>query len=213
MTEKEEGLRKLVVCNIASVDAYFEGPGGDVLALPMDAFFDAHNLERLRAATTLLVGAKTFLGLKAYWPAVAEDPTRSPAVAADASVAELHRETGQRNAAIEKVVVSDTLTEADTAPWTSTTRIVRRGDAANVVAGLKAGDGGDILTFGSRTTWNALAAAGLVDELHVMVGAKVVGAGTPLFGEALAGTSLGLLDVERREGSSNVVLRYALDPR
>jgi hypothetical protein len=74
-------MRKLIVSNIVSLDGYFEGPNGNVMALPMDGFFDEHNLERQRAADTLLLGARTYLGSKGYWPAVAEDPTASPAVA------------------------------------------------------------------------------------------------------------------------------------
>jgi hypothetical protein len=76
-------MRKLIVANIMSLDGYFEGPGGSVMALPMDDFFDAHNLERLRAADTLLLGATTYMGLKGHWPAVAADPGVSPAVAAN----------------------------------------------------------------------------------------------------------------------------------
>jgi hypothetical protein len=67
-----------VVANIISLDGYVAGPGGDVMALPMDGFFDEYNLERQREADTLLLGATTYLGLKSYWPAVAEDPTLSP---------------------------------------------------------------------------------------------------------------------------------------
>ena len=52
-------MRKLIVSNIMSLDGYFEGPEKNVLALPMDGFFDEHNLERLRAADTLLLGATT----------------------------------------------------------------------------------------------------------------------------------------------------------
>jgi dihydrofolate reductase len=200
-------MRKLIVANIMSLDGYFEGPGKNVMALPMDGFFDEHNLERLRAADTLLLGATTYVGLKGFWPAVADDPGMSPAVAADPDVADLHRETGVRNNEIRKVVVSDSLTEDDTAPWTATTTIVRRADAHRVVAELKDQPGEDILTFGSQTLWNDLLVAGLVDELHLMVGASVLGSGTPAFG---AGTvaSLRLLDTRRREGSDNLLLRY-----
>ena len=52
-------MRKLIVCNIISLDGYVEGPGRNVMALPMDGFFDEHNLERLRAADTLLLTATT----------------------------------------------------------------------------------------------------------------------------------------------------------
>jgi dihydrofolate reductase len=202
-------MRKLIVANIMSLDGYFEGPGSNVMALPMDGFFDEHNLERLRAADTLLLGATTYLGLKAYWPAVAEHPELSPAVANNPEVADLHHETGRRNNQIHKVVVSDSLTADDTAPWTETTTIIRRADAHPRVAELKARPGKDILMFGSRTLWNDLLAAGLVDELHLMVGATVLGGGTPAFG-AGPFPPLRLVDVRRRDGSDNLLVRYAV---
>jgi hypothetical protein len=39
----------VVVSNIVSIDGFFEGPGGDVMALNVDAAFDAYDLERIRA--------------------------------------------------------------------------------------------------------------------------------------------------------------------
>jgi dihydrofolate reductase len=74
------------------------------------------------------------------------------------------------------------------------------------VAQLKREPGRDILMFGSRRVWNELLTAGLADELHLMMGAVVLGAGTPAFTSPL--TSLRLFDVERRDGSDNVVLLY-----
>ena len=132
----------------------------------------------------------------------------SPAVAQDPSLADLHRETGQRNNELQKVVVSDSLTKDDTAPWTDTTTIVPRGNAHRAVAELKSRPGKDILMFGSRTLWNDLLAARLVDELHLMVGAAALGGGTPAF--AGPAPQLRLLDVRRRDGSDNVLLRYAV---
>jgi dihydrofolate reductase len=200
-------MRKLIVSTIMSLDGYFEGPGRNVMALPMDGFFDEHNLERQRAAETLLLGATTYMGLKGYWPAVAENPAMSPAVANNPDMADLHRETGQRNNELRKVVVSDSLTEDDTAPWTDTTTIVRRADAHKVVAELKDQPGKDILMFGSRTLWNDLLVAGLVDELHIMVGAAVLGGGTPTFGTGPV-PPLQLVNTRRRDGSDNVLLHY-----
>jgi dihydrofolate reductase len=205
-------MRKLIVSNIMSLDGYFEGPGKNVMALPMDGFFDEHNLERLRTADTLLLGATTYTGLKGYWPAVAVNPEVSPAVAANPDVADIHRETGLRNDDIRKVVVSDSLSADDTAPWTETTTIVRRADARQAVAELKGQSGKDILMFGSRTLWNDLLIAGLVDELDLMVGASLLGGGTPIFGSGPF-PPLRLLSTQRRDGSDNVLLRYEVVSR
>jgi dihydrofolate reductase len=205
-------MRKLIVSTITSLDGYVEGPGRNVMVLPMDGFFDEHNLERLRAADTLLLGATTYLGLKGYWPAVADNPGVSPAVADNPGVADLHRETGQRNNEIQKVVVSDSLTKDDTAPWTDTTTMVRRADAHQAIAELKDRPGKDILMFGSRTLWNDLLVAGLVDELHLMVGAAVLGGGTPAFGAGPV-PPLRLVNTRRRDGSDNVLLQYKVASR
>jgi dihydrofolate reductase len=200
-------MRRLIIANIMSLDGYVEGPGGNVMALPMDDFFDEHNLERLRAADTLLLGATTYMGLKGYWPAVAANPKVSPAVAANPEVADIHRETGERNNEIHKVVVSDSLNMDDTAPWTETTTIVRRADAHRTIAELKDQPGKDILMFGSRTLWNNLLVAGLVDELHLMLGATVLGGGAPAFSTGPI-PPLRLVDTRRRDGSDNLLLRY-----
>src|SRR5262249_60253234 len=96
-------MRNLIVCNIMSLDGYCEGPGGNVMALPMDGFFDEHNLERLRAADTLLLGAATYMALKGYWPAVAENPGVSPAGANNPDVADLPPQTVHGNNGGQKV--------------------------------------------------------------------------------------------------------------
>jgi hypothetical protein len=87
---------------------------------------DEQNLERLRSADTLLLGATTYTGLKGYWPAVAETSEVSITVIANPDVADLLREIGRRNNEIRKVVVSDSVTEDGTAPRTRTTTILRR---------------------------------------------------------------------------------------
>jgi dihydrofolate reductase len=205
-------MRKLIVCNIMSLDGYVEGPGRDVMALPMDRFFDEHNLERQRAADTLLLGATTYMGFKSFWPEVAENPEASPGAAINPDLVDVYREIGQRNNTMRKVVVSDSLTEDDTAPWTDTTTIVRRSDAHKTVGELKDRSGRDILMFGSRTLWNDLLAAGLVDELHLMLGAKVLGEGTPAFGAGPI-PPVRLMNVRRHNGSDNLLLQYEVGNR
>ena len=189
-------MRKLIVVNIVSLDGRYEGAGGDIMALPFDAGFSAYNVERLRAADTLLLGRVTFEEFKGYWPSVGEDPDADP----------IEREISQRNSATEKVVVSDSLTPAQTAPWHNT-RIVKRADAHAAIAELKRQPGGEMLTFGSHTLWNDLLVAGLVDELHLMIGPAVLGGGTPVF-EGTSRVDLRLLESRTLPNSELVLVRY-----
>ena len=194
-------MRKLIVCNIVSLDGYYSGPGGDVMAMPFDQGFSEYNAERLRLASTLLLGRTSFEGFKGYWPSIADDP----------AAPDVEREISRLNNAIEKVVVSDSLQPEDTAPWDDA-RIVRRADAHEEVAALRRGTGGDILMFGSHVLWNDLLANNLVDELHLMIGAGVVGAGgVPAFESRPPGT-LRLAGSETWPGSNLVLARYAVSP-
>ena len=194
-------MRKLIVCNIVSLDGYYEGPGNDVMALPFDEAFDEYNAERLRAADTLLLGRTSFDGFKSYWPPVKDDPNVRP----------VEREISRLNGAIDKVVVSDSLTPEDPAPWDNT-RIVKRADAHEQIAELKRQQGKDILVFGSRTMWNELLAAGLVDELHLMIGPAFLGGGTPVFADRPR-LPLRLLDSRTLEGSELVLTRHLVRDR
>lgn len=194
-------MRKVIVANIISLDGCFTGPDNDVMAMPFGPGFSEYNAERLRQAGTLLVGRTTFEGFRDYWPPVAADP----------GAPELEREISRLNGAIDKVVVSDSLAPDETGSWATTTRIVRRADAHQAVAGLREEGRGQILVFGSHILWNDLLAHGLVDELHLMVGPGVVGDGVPAF-ERRPPTTLELLDNRTLDSSGLVLLRYAVHP-
>jgi dihydrofolate reductase len=192
-------MRKLIVSNIMSLDGYYEGPGKNVMVLPLDEAFDTYNAERLRAAETLLLGRTTYDGFKGFWPSVADDP--SP------QWTPTHREISRLDNAIDKVVISDSMTREQTEPWQNSTRIISRADANAQIAKLKGQSGKDILIFGSRTLWNDLLTHGLVDELHLMVGSVIVGAGTPLF-DGQPAVSLRPIETRTWDGSNNVLVRY-----
>ncbi|MDF5751758.1 dihydrofolate reductase family protein [Spongiactinospora sp. TRM90649] len=191
-------MRKLIVCNIVTVDGYGAGPGDDVMAMPFDEGFDVYNAERLRAADTLLLGRTTFEGFLEYWPSRCDDPGVPP----------VEREISRLNNAIEKVVLSDTLTADRTGPWTKT-EIVRRADAHHRVAELKREPGRDIVVFGSHLMWNGLLDAGLVTELHLMVGPALLGGGVRAF-EGHSRTGLRLIDAAPLPGSRLVLVRYGV---
>lgn len=197
-------MRKLIVCNIMTLDGYYEGPEKNVMDLfryrfdvyPADESFDTYNAERLRAADMLLLGRSSYEGFKAYWPSIADDPNAPPVA----------REISRLNSAIDKVVVSDQLSPADTHPWINT-RIIRRADAHARIAEFRNQSGKEILIFGSHTLWNDLLNYGLVDELHLMIAPVVSGGGTPMFSSRLENT-LRLVDASTWPGSGIVLARY-----
>jgi dihydrofolate reductase len=192
-------MRRLIVCNIISLDGFFSGPGGDVMVMPFDAGFSDYNAERLRAADTLLLGRISYEGFRSYWPAIADDLSQPP----------VEREISRLNTAIEKVVVSNSLKPDEIEGW-GPTRVVRRADAHAEVSRLKRAPGRDILVFGSHLLWNDLLTAGLVDELHLMIGPGVVREGVRAF-EMRPPRSLRLLDTRTFDGSSLLLARYAVD--
>src|SRR6266700_2454926 len=120
-------MRKLIVSNLVSLDGYYEGKERNLDALfdyfhedySGDEHFDYYNTEQLRAADTLLLSGRTsFLGNKAYWTGVPHDPNATA----------IRREFAGLMKSVEKIVVSDTITSEDLAPWEHTTRIVRGAD-------------------------------------------------------------------------------------
>ncbi|MXQ68303.1 deaminase [Actinomadura rayongensis] len=191
-------MRKLIVVALTSLDGRVEGPGRNFMAMPADHSFDGYCAERLRTADTLLLGRATFDLFRGFWPSMAGHPEAT----AD------QREIARLDDAIEKVVVSDSLAAGRTAPWDDAL-IVPRAEAHARIAALKKEDGRDILVFGSNVLWNDLLRAGLVDELHVMVGPVALGGGTTLF-DRDPQTGLRLLANRTFPGSGNVVLQYAV---
>lgn len=191
-------MGKIVVCTMLSIDGYTEGRGGDVMAMPMDEAFARHNTERARAASSFLFGAATYRGALGYWPAQHDNPDASP----------LNRYIAQRYAdGIPITVISDSLATADTGPWRDQTTIVPRADGHEAVAKLREQEG-EALMFGSRTLWTDLLAHGLVDELHLMIGPKIVAGDHHVFA-GVPETNLQLIGVRTWGGSDNVVLSYA----
>jgi dihydrofolate reductase len=116
-------------------------------------------------------------------------------------------EISRLNNTIDKVVISDSMTSEQTEPWHNTTRIIRHAEAHEQIAELKRQPGRDILVFGSHTLWNDLLANDLVDELHLMIGHVILGAGTPVF-DGQPAVSLRLVDTRTWDGSENILVRY-----
>ena len=193
-------MGNVIVSNLMTLDGHVAGPGGDLMVMPFEDndSFSAHNLELMQRAGTLLLGATTYVGMRDYWPPIADDESQP----------EVERAISRRNNEMPKVVVSNSLTSDDTGPWRDITTIVPRDEAHDAVASLRDG-AEDILTFGSATLVNDLLAAGLVDELQFLVGAGVALDGLPAFSRRPS-LALHLLEARQIPGTNTALLRYAL---
>jgi dihydrofolate reductase len=121
----------------------------------------------------LLFGRRTWQGMAAAWPDRAGDPYAD-----------------KMNAA-KKYVASRTLTEGDLT-WNTT--LLAADDAVGDVARLRDQDGGDLVSWGSASLVRALLAAGLVDELTLMVEPILLGGGKRIFSDDGAARPLELVN-------------------
>ncbi|MFF2372727.1 dihydrofolate reductase family protein [Agromyces sp. NPDC058110] len=202
-------MAALTVCNFATVDGRYEDDEHDIASFfehqhpeyrGADSF-DHHTTGLLREAGTLLLsGRRSALGNLGYWAGVRHDP--------DATA--IRRDFAERFESIDKVVVSDTIDEADLAPYPNC-RIVRVADSVDEVRRLKSGDGPGILVLLGRVLWNHLMRAGLVDELQIVTFPLIGGGGVPLF-DSRPPVALKLVGTHVWEESGNVLMRWRVDP-
>ncbi|NED99599.1 dihydrofolate reductase family protein [Phytoactinopolyspora halotolerans] len=121
-------------------------------------------------ATTALLGRINAEGFLGFWPTVIGMEGADPR---DESFAKWLVDT-------EKVVLSSTL---DRAPWERATIVDK--PTAELVADLKATEGGDILVLSSASVIKALLAADQVDRLAIMIFPVFLGGGPRLFDDGL----------------------------
>lgn len=200
-------MRTLTVCNFVTIDGRYEDDDHDITSFfehlhpdYRDAdHFDHYNAGLVRSSDTLLLsGRRSALGNLGYWAGIRDNPNATP----------IRREFAGLIEAIEKVVVSDTITEDELAPHPNS-RIVSVADARAEVARLKQLDGRGILVILGRRLWNDLMHAGLVDELHLVTFPLIAGGGVALFDDRPP-VSLRLLGTETWAEAGQVLMRWAV---
>ncbi len=184
----ERRMRKLTVFNLATVDGYFAGKGGDIFWHHVDGEFQEMARANSNSGNTLLFGRVTYQVMVSYWP-TPQAMKNDPVVA------------GGMNRA-PKIVFSRTLERAD---WANT-RLVKE-DLLGEVRRLKREDWKDLTVLGSGSLVAQLAQAGLIDEYSIMLNPVVIGSGKTMFEGYQGRLSLRLVNT-RTFGNGSVLLTY-----
>ena len=158
-------MGQLIVFNSVSLDGYFSGQNGDIAwahAGPKDAEFDQFVNDNSKGEGALLFGRVTHDMMASWWPTAAAKHAM-PEVAAG-----MNR--------MRKYVFSNSLTSSS---WENTTIIT--GDVVAETRKLKEQSGASLAIFGSGSIIGPLVAAGIVDELQLVVCPVVLGKGRTMF--------------------------------
>jgi dihydrofolate reductase len=164
---------RVVVNEFMSLDGVVQAPGGAEedtegsfahggWSMP---YFDPEVMgaaigEGMTTVQALLFGRRTWQVMAAAWPERAGDPYAD-----------------QMNS-LKKYVASRTLTEDDLT-WNTT--LLSPDDAVADIAALRNQDGGDLSIWGSASLVRTLLAAGMVDELTLMIEPILLGGGKGIF--------------------------------
>ena len=163
---------RLTLTQFATLDGVYQGPGspdedpsdgftrGGWMVPHMDQTFIDQAAAWLGRADALLLGRRTYEAFAQAWPQITDpdDPFT------------------ERMNGLPKYVASHTLTDA---PWSPST--ILRGDIVAEVAQLKAQPGRELQLHGSARLAQALLAAGLIDEVRLVITPIVLGQGRRLF--------------------------------
>lgn len=175
-------MRKLVLYELLSLDGVAEEPG-DWMTDSDQPIFD--NLAGIISRQDdVLLGRGTYDYWAGYWPTSDVEPFASFI-----------------NQTTKHVLTSTALTQE----WSNSMVIDR--PIQEYVAELKRADGGDIGVHGSIRLAQSLLAAGLVDELRLVVAAAIAGSGQRLFDAAGQHPSLELVEAEHTPKGS-LLLTY-----
>ena len=169
-------MRKLIVAEHISLDGVIQAPGGPKedpsgdfrlggWTVPYADKAIGQELQDLFSQPfELLLGRRTYDIWASYWPRVAAD-------SGSRSIADLFN-------SVPKHVATR---RSDALDWQNSHALV--GELADAIRALKQQDGANLLTWGSGDMVGQLLAAGLVDELRLVVYPVVLGRGKRLFGD------------------------------
>lgn len=154
-------MRKVVAYTLVSVDGVAEDP--EKFVLQFDEVMEANLGEVIATQDTVLLGRRMYDEWSAYWPTSDDQP-----------FADFIN-------SVQKYVATSTPLLAT---WNNAEAVV--GPIEEFVRQLQSREGGDIGIHGSISLTQSLLAAGLVDEVRLLVAPRVVGSGRRLFEDDVA---------------------------
>jgi dihydrofolate reductase len=154
-------MGKLIVHNAITINGAFESPAPDAWFVLDNDSGDA-SLEQLMLADAMMLGRKTYEGLAAVWPQLADDPAMG--------------RFADRINGMPKYVASRTLTEP--LEWNAT---LIKGDVDEAVPELKAEHRGNLIVSGCGELAHTLTRQGLVDEFWFWVHPSIWAEGPRIF--------------------------------
>ncbi|MBC8747199.1 MULTISPECIES: dihydrofolate reductase family protein [Paraburkholderia] len=196
-------MRKHIVSMFVSLDGVTQSPGapdedasGDFRlggwTVPYaDEAIGASVRDLLAQPFELLLGRCTYDIFASYWPHVPAE-SRSRGIADQFNPVRKHVATHR----------------SDTLDWHNSHAL--QGDLADAIRALKLQDGADLVTFGSGDMVRQLLAAGLVDELRLLIYPVILGRGKRLFGHDALASAFTLAHVTSTPGGV-LVTRYTRD--
>jgi dihydrofolate reductase len=149
-------LRKIVVYELLSVDGVAEDP--DSFIAEWDDAMDANLAAVIATQDEVILGRRTYTAWSQFWPSSEIEPFATFING------------------VTKHIVTSTPLDGD---WANATAI--HGDLAEFARDLKQQPGGDIGVHASISVTQALLAAGVVDELKLVIAPKIAGDGRRLF--------------------------------
>jgi dihydrofolate reductase len=184
-------MRRIIITEFITLDGVIEAPGGGedfdrggwAFQFERGDEGDGFKLQELMDVDGQLLGRRTYEGFAAAWPGRNDE----------AGFAE-------KMNGMPKYVVSNTL---ENPTWNNTT--VLKGDGVESVRKLKEDGDGDLLVAGSAQLSQSLLAAGLVDELRLMIFPLIIGAGKKLFPDTDAAAPMKLVE-SKPVGPDGVVI-------
>lgn len=185
----EKKVRKLIMWNVITLDAYFEGNQNWDLSFHNIVWgkeLEKISIEQLKAADFLIFGRVTYEGMAAYWTKEEEG-----------EVADLMN-------SIPKLVFSKTLKSAD---WNNTTLISENASAE--IKKLKDQGDGEMYVFGSANLSETFINDNLFDEYRIGISPVILGSGRPLFRQGIAPKNLKLISTQQLL-TGGVVLKYSI---